>query len=70
MQDLRLSEPQSKKAEEVLLAHHEKVRELHDKQRAELLTQLKDVLDDDQLKKFEQETTPPGPPPAERPESE
>jgi Spy/CpxP family protein refolding chaperone len=68
---LKLTDKQKDKAEEVLKAHQEKVRMVMEQAHEELLKEMKDVLSDDQFKKFknEVEQAPPGPRggPRERP---
>jgi Spy/CpxP family protein refolding chaperone len=69
---LKLTDKQKDKAEDVLKTHQEKVRKIMEQAREELLKEMKDVLSDDQFKKFKDEVEqgPPGPRggPRDRPE--
>jgi Ca2+-binding EF-hand superfamily protein len=63
--ELKLSRQNRDKAHDILRAHHEKMRKLHEQAREDLLKQMKDVLSEEQLKEFKEalERRPPPPPP-------
>ncbi len=66
LEELKLDEKQQTRAEEILQAHHEKMRRLHDKARQELLAQMKEVLGEEQFRQFQramENQRPGGPPP-------
>jgi Spy/CpxP family protein refolding chaperone len=61
LDDLKLTDKQKDKADEVLNAHHEKMRKALDQGRDDLVKEMKDVLTEDQLKKFNDVLTTQGP---------
>jgi Spy/CpxP family protein refolding chaperone len=64
--DLKLSEKERARADEILEAHHETMRRARDEARANLLEQMKAVLTPAQLAQFKQELDRRGPPPLPR----
>ena len=62
LDELRLTDDQKEKVEEILRAHHQAMRKLMDEKRAELLKQMKGVLKEEQYKKFVQMMEDQGPP--------
>jgi Spy/CpxP family protein refolding chaperone len=74
LEDLKLTDKQRAKADEVLKAHHEAVRKFFEQSRTDLLKQMKDVLSEEQYRQFEKTLPaepapppPPPPPPGDRP---
>jgi hypothetical protein len=55
LNDLKVSDTQKSKAREILRAHDEKMRKAARDARQDLLTQMKDVLSDDDYKTFKDE---------------
>jgi EF hand len=65
--DLKLSDKKKETAEAAVKAYQENVRKLTDLARADLLLKMKDVLSDEEYKKFKEALDrPPGPPPRRR----
>lgn len=70
LDQLKLTEAQQTRADEILRANRDEVRKLLDQNRDKLLRQMKDVLDRDQLRQFEralEEQRPGGPGEGRRP---
>jgi Spy/CpxP family protein refolding chaperone len=70
LEDLKLTDKQRAKADEVLKAHHEMVRKMFEQTRTDLLKQMKGVLSEEQYRQFEKAVPtepPPPPPPGDRP---
>jgi Spy/CpxP family protein refolding chaperone len=70
LDDLKLADARKAKADEVLKAHHEKVRKFLDQAHEDLLQQMKKVLSEEEYKQFKESVEnprpggpPPGPPP-------
>jgi hypothetical protein len=65
LDEMKLTRQERDRAQEVLRAHHEKMRKLHEEAREDLLKQMKDVLSEEQVKQLKEELDrrpPPGPP--------
>jgi Spy/CpxP family protein refolding chaperone len=52
--ELKLTDKQKPRVDEVLQAHHDKMRRVFDRNQDELFNQLKEVLDAEQIKQFDQ----------------
>jgi Spy/CpxP family protein refolding chaperone len=66
LDELKLTDKQKTKAEEVIRAHHDRMRKLFEQERDTMLKQMKEVLGEEEFKKFEramENGRPGGPPP-------
>ena len=58
---MKLTDKQKDQAQEILKTHHEKMRNITESGRDEVVKQMKDVLSDDQYKKFKDAVSTQGP---------